>query len=95
MHSQRSPSSRCGLGGIAGSPASAQEVNESGLWFGGDEGVEVVWQPGKNLAFTDDHPNIDSRMTKFARTFEQALLKLGERTYLAFGFALTSPMMVE
>ncbi len=72
----------------------AQAVNKSNLWFGGDEGIEVVWKTGKNLAYTEENPKIDPRMTKHARGFDQALLKIGERSYLAFGWGLTSPMMV-
>ncbi len=33
-------------------------------------------------------------MTEFARGMDQALLKIGERAYLAYGWSLTSPMMV-
>jgi hypothetical protein len=33
-------------------------------------------------------------MTKHARAFGQALLKVGKLAYLAYGWALTSPMMM-
>jgi alkyl sulfatase BDS1-like metallo-beta-lactamase superfamily hydrolase len=33
-------------------------------------------------------------MTAHARKMDQALLKIGDRSYLAYGWALTSPMMV-
>ena len=36
--------------------ALGQPVNKSNLWFGGDEGIEVVWKTGKNLAYTEDSP---------------------------------------
>ncbi len=75
-------------------PVAAQPVNKSNLWFGGDEGIEVVWKTGENLAYTEENPKIDPRMTKHARGFDQALLKIGERAYLAYGWGLTSPMMV-
>jgi hypothetical protein len=29
--------------------AVAIEENKSNLWFGGDEGIEVVWKTGENL----------------------------------------------
>jgi len=74
--------------------ANAQSVNESNLWFGGDEGIEVVFKTGVNLAYTEDSPKVDPRMTQFARGMDQALLKIGERSYLAYGWALTSPMMI-
>lgn len=72
----------------------AQSVNQSGLWFGGDEGIEVVWKTAKNLAYAEENPKIDPHMTRRARTMEQALLKIGDRTYLAYGWDITSPMMV-
>lgn len=72
----------------------AQSLNESNLWFGGDEGIEIVFKTGENLAYTEDDPKVDPRMTRHARGTDQALLKIGERSYLAYGWALTSPMMV-
>lgn len=82
------------LGMTAALPAMALEVNKTNLWYGGDQGIEVVWRTGKNLAYIEDDPKIDPRMTQRARGFDQALLKIGERTYMAYGFALTSPVMV-
>lgn len=76
-------------------PVQALEVNKSGLWFGGDKGIEVLWKSGENLAYTDDSPKVDPAMTAFARGMDQALLKIGKRTYLAYGWDITSPMMVE
>ncbi len=75
-------------------PALALDLNKSNLWFGGDEGIEIVWKSGKNLAYTEEDPKIDPRMTKHALGMDQALLKIGDRTYLAYGWSLTSPMMV-
>ncbi len=76
------------------SSASALEANSSGLWFGGDEGIEIVNRTGVNLAYTKEDPKIDSRMTEHARKMDQALLKIGDNAYLAYGYALTSPMMM-
>ncbi len=44
------------------SSSSALEANPSGLWFGGDKGIEVVFRTGKNLAYTEDNPKVDPRM---------------------------------
>ncbi len=33
-------------------PVAAQPVNQSNLWYGGDEGIEIVTRTGKNLAYT-------------------------------------------
>jgi alkyl sulfatase BDS1-like metallo-beta-lactamase superfamily hydrolase len=71
-----------------------QKVNESNLWYGSDEGIEIISRTGKNLAYTKDDPKIDPVMTNQARKMDQALLKIGERSYLAYGWDITSPMMV-
>ena len=44
--------------------AHGQPVNQSNLWFGGDEGIEVVWRTGENLAYTTADPKIDPSMTR-------------------------------
>ncbi len=75
-------------------PAAALEINESNLWYGPDEGVEIVWRTGENLAFTEEDSRVDPRMTEFARGMDQALLKIGSSAYLAYGWDITSPMMV-
>ena len=75
-------------------PVTALEANKSNLWFGGDEGIEVISRTGENLAYTKEDPKIDPAMTAHARKMDQALLKIGDRSYLAYGWALTSPMMV-
>ena len=74
--------------------AIALELNESNLWYGDGEGIEVVFRTGENLAFTDDDPRVDPRMTEFARGMDQAMLKIGDNAYLAYGWDITSPMMV-
>ena len=61
------------------------------MWFGDGSGIEVVFRTGVNLASTEDDPKIDPRVTEFARGMDQALLKIGERAYLAYGWSPTSP----
>lgn len=78
-----------------GLPSHALEVNKSNLWFGDDKGIEVVFRSGKNHAHTDKSPKVDPVMTERARSMDEALLKIGKRSYLAYGYALTSTMMVE
>jgi len=74
-------------------PVQALEVNKSGQWFGGDNGIEVV-KSGMNLAYTEKDPKVHPQLTARARTMEQVLYKIGNRTYLAYGWDITSPMMV-
>ena len=52
-------------------PAFAQTANESNLWFGGDEGIEVVFKTGVNLAHTDESPKVDARMTTRSRSMDE------------------------
>ena len=61
-------------------PVAALEANKSNLWYGGDEGIEIVFKTGENLAYTKDDPKIDPVMTNQARKMDQALIKVGERT---------------
>jgi len=76
------------------SSAFALSANKSNLWFGPDEGIEIIERTGKNLAYTKPDPKVDPRMTEHALKMDQAMLKIGRRTYLAYGWAITSPMMV-
>ncbi len=73
---------------------SVLEANESNLWYGDNEGIEIVSRTGENLAYTEEDPKINPVITIHARKMDQALLKIGERSYLAHGWAITSPMMV-
>ena len=79
---------------VGATSALGQQVNESGLWFGNGPGIEVVFRTGENLAYTEEDPRIDPRLTQQGRGMDQALLKIGDRSYLAFGWGITSPMMV-
>jgi alkyl sulfatase BDS1-like metallo-beta-lactamase superfamily hydrolase len=40
-------------------PVAALEANKSNLWYGGDEGIEVVLRTGENIAYTKEDPKID------------------------------------
>jgi alkyl sulfatase BDS1-like metallo-beta-lactamase superfamily hydrolase len=70
------------------------QLNESKLWYGTGQGIETVFRTGKNLAYTVEDEKIDARMTRKARGFEQALVRVGGRAYVAYGWALTNTTMV-
>ncbi len=54
----------------------------------------VVWE-GENLAYTDSAPTIPEAMTAFARMMPKTIYEVvPERIYHAFGFQLTSPLIV-
>lgn len=72
----------------------APVVNASNLWYGGDVGVEIVERTGVNLAFTDDDPRVDPVMTNQARKMDQAVLRVAGSVYMAYGWDITSPVMV-
>ena len=82
-----------GLAIASEAPAKLQ-LNESKLWFGTAEGMETVFRTGKNLAYTKEDDRIDPRMTKKARGFDQALVRVGDRAYVAYGWALSNTTMV-
>jgi hypothetical protein len=44
---------------MVSAPGQTLKVNPSNLWYGDNDGIEVVWNTGENLAYTDDDPKID------------------------------------
>jgi len=76
-------------------PSSEPPENESKLWYGSsDAGIEIVDRTGVNLAYTEEDSRISPVLANQSLKMAQALLKVGEKSYLAYGWAITSPMMV-
>jgi len=62
-------------------------------WHGDAKGME--WHPtGKNLTFTQSDPRVNPVLTEHSRKMDQGIFKIGESTYMAYGYALTSPVFV-
>ena len=68
--------------------------NESKLWYGpSNAGIEVVYQ-APSIAYTEEDDKINITMTNQARKMKQALLKVSDITYLAYGWDITSTHMI-
>ncbi len=68
--------------------------NESKLWYGpSNAGVEVVYE-APSIAYTKEDPKINITMTNQALKMKQALLKVSDITYLAYGWDITSTHMI-
>ena len=66
----------------------------SQYWHGDSEGIE--WYPnGKNLTYTESDPRVNPVLTEHSRKMDQGVFKIGEHTYQAYGYALTSPVFVD
>lgn len=63
-------------------------------WHGDAKGVE--WHPtGKNLTYTKSDKRINPVLTKHSRKMDQGMFKIGESAYMAYGYALTSPVFID
>ncbi len=63
-------------------------------WHGDSEGVD--WYPnGKNLTYTKSDPRVNPVLTEHSRKMDQGVFKVGDHTYQAYGYALTSPVFID
>jgi alkyl sulfatase BDS1-like metallo-beta-lactamase superfamily hydrolase len=63
-------------------------------WHGDASGVE--WFPtGKNLTYSKSDKRIHPVLTEHSRKMDQGMFKVGENAYMAYGYALTSPVFVD
>ncbi|HEB26688.1 MAG TPA: MBL fold metallo-hydrolase [Porticoccus sp.] len=63
-------------------------------WHGDSSGVE--WFPtGKNLTYTKSDERIHPLLTEHSRKMDQGIFKVGDNAYMAYGYALTSPVFVD
>jgi alkyl sulfatase BDS1-like metallo-beta-lactamase superfamily hydrolase len=58
------------------------------------EGVEIAFDAKRNLAFTQDHPNVPAAMTEHARRMNQKIYRVAEHVYCAVGYALANIIFV-
>jgi alkyl sulfatase BDS1-like metallo-beta-lactamase superfamily hydrolase len=57
-------------------------------------GVEVALDNGKNLSFTQDHPNIPTTMTNHAKRMGQKIYKVANHVYSAVGYGLANIIFI-
>ncbi|WP_282608240.1 alkyl sulfatase dimerization domain-containing protein [Pelagibius sp. Alg239-R121] len=74
--------------------AKAADVDETGLWFGKDPGISILERSGRNLAYTESSPKIHPRLSEHSRKMDEAMVKMGDRAYMAYGYDLTNTLMV-
>ncbi len=73
---------------------SATSLHAQQYWHGDAGGIE--WFPnGKNLTYTESDPKINPVLTEHSEKMDQGIFKVGTRTYVAYGYALTSPVFVD
>lgn len=63
-------------------------------WHGDASGVE--WHPtGENLTYKKSDERIHPVLTEHSRKMDQGIFKVGENAYMAYGYALTSPVFID
>jgi linear primary-alkylsulfatase len=72
----------------------ASHAHAQQYWHGEATGVE--WFPtGKNLTYTTPDDRINPVLTAHSEKMDQGIFKIGDSTYMAYGYALTSPVFVD
>ena len=58
------------------------------------EGLDVVFDAGVQLAFDGEHPDVPAALAAHARRMRQRIYRAGERVYCAVGYALANVIIV-
>jgi len=69
--------------------------NESNLFWGKGERIQVLSKTGESLAYTEESDHVHPILTKHGRKMDQAVIKVDHNVYLAYGFGLDTPVMIE
>ncbi len=69
--------------------------HESNLFWGKGERIQVLSKTGDTLAYTKDSELVHPILTKHGRKMDQAVIKVDHNVYLAYGFGLDTPVMIE
>ena len=68
-------------------------VDRNQYWHGNKDGIK--WYPnGKNITFTEPDPKVHPKLTAHSNKMDQGIFVIGKSTYMAYGYALTSPVMI-
>lgn len=59
------------------------------------DGLVVVHDPGVQLAFEGDHPDVPAQLAAHARRMRQRIYRAGEKVYCAVGYALANVIIVK
>lgn len=69
--------------------------NESNLFWGKGERIKILSRTGDTLAYTKESDHVHPALTKHGRKMDQAVIKVDHNIYLAYGFGLDTPVMIE
>ena len=69
-------------------------VDDSNLFFGKGDRIEVVEKTGVNLAFTEDSKLVHPKLTEHSRKMDQSIIKIDDNIFMAYGFGVDSPVMI-
>ncbi|MFV0447456.1 MAG: alkyl sulfatase dimerization domain-containing protein [Vibrio sp.] len=69
--------------------------NESNLFWGEGKRIKVLSKTGDSLAFKKESEFVHPALTKHSRKMDQAVLKIDNNIYMAYGFGMDNPVMIE
>ncbi|PMG03614.1 MBL fold metallo-hydrolase [Vibrio breoganii] len=69
--------------------------HESNLFWGKGERIKVLSTTGDTLAYTKESEYVHPILTKHGRKMDQAVIQVDHNVYLAYGFGLDTPVMIE
>lgn len=68
-------------------------VDKEKYWHGENEGV-VFTPNGKNNTYSEASQYVNPVLTAHSQIMDQGIFKVNEKVFVAYGFALTSPVMI-
>lgn len=69
--------------------------HESNLFWGKGERIKVLSKTGDSLAYTTESEHVHPILTKHSRKMDQAVIQVDDNVFLAYGFGLDTPVMIE
>ena len=66
-------------------------VDKVKYWHGENEGV-VFTPNGNNTTYSESSPYVNPVLTAHSQKMDQGIFKVNEKVFVAYGFALTSPV---
>ncbi len=70
-------------------------VDKSKMFWGKGDRIEVLEKTGVNLAFTENSKLVHPKTTEHSRKMDQGVMKIDDNIYMAYGFGIDSPVMIE
>ncbi|MDN2483348.1 alkyl sulfatase dimerization domain-containing protein [Vibrio agarivorans] len=67
----------------------------SNLMWGKGERIKVLSKTGDTLAYIEESEHVHPSLTKHGRKMDQAVLQVDDNIFMAYGFGLDTPVMIE